>query len=113
MVLKPDLAPSLKQQLKETNLEPEKKSEEIGPKEIAIGTLCKRSCNTSYAGPETDQTVCMYHSGSPIFHEGLKFWSCCLKKTTDFNAFLNQVGCKQGKHLWIKEVCIFLLSLRF
>lgn len=105
VILTPEIAPSLKEQIKETNTEPEQKTKEKDSNEIVIGTLCKRGCNTSYIGPETDQTVCMYHNGSPIFHEGLKFWSCCQKRTTDFNAFLSQVGCTKGTHLWIKEVC--------
>lgn len=85
------------------NMEMVKKPEENQTNEIAIGTLCKRGCNTTYQGPETDLTTCIYHSGSPIFHEGMKFWTCCQKRTTDFNAFLSQVGCTQGKHIWIKE----------
>ena len=38
----------------------------------------------------------------PIFHEGMKFWSCCQRKTSDFTAFLNQEGCTRGKCKWIK-----------
>ena len=44
--------------------------------------------------------VCNFHPGVPIFHEGLKYWTCCTKRTSDFQAFLNQVGCKEGSHLW-------------
>merc|ERR1712029_779834 len=43
---------------------------------------------------------CMYHPGVPIFHEGLKFWTCCMRKTTDFQAFLNQAGCTIGNCKW-------------
>lgn len=39
----------------------------------------------------------------PIFHEGLKFWSCCKRKTTDFEMFLSQIGCTSGHHVWIKS----------
>ena len=42
----------------------------------------------------------MYHPGVPIFHEGLKFWTCCMRKTTDFQAFLNQAGCTIGNCKW-------------
>lgn len=31
---------------------------------------------------------------------GMKFWSCCQKKTTDFEAFTAQPGCTEGEHLW-------------
>ncbi|KOB70692.1 Cysteine and histidine-rich domain-containing protein [Operophtera brumata] len=58
---------------------------------------------TSYEGPHSNQTVCTYHPGVPIFHEGLKFWSCCQKRTTDFNVFLSQPGCTTGSHKWTKE----------
>ena len=33
----------------------------------------------------------------------MKYWSCCQKKTTDFQSFLNQAGCTTDKHRWIKE----------
>ena len=50
-----------------------------------------------------DGSDCKHHPGVPIFHEGLKFWSCCQRRTTDFQSFLNQEGCEIGKHKWIKE----------
>lgn len=43
---------------------------------------------------------CLYHPGCPIFHEGLKYWTCCKKRTTEFDDFLNQKGCETGEHLW-------------
>jgi hypothetical protein len=33
-----------------------------------------------------------------VFHEGLKGWSCCSKKTVDFDEFLQIQGCATGKH---------------
>ena len=38
-----------------------------------------------------------------VFHDGLKFWSCCKRKTTDFNAFLQQIGCTNGKCKWKRD----------
>ncbi|XP_063619241.1 cysteine and histidine-rich domain-containing protein morgana [Cydia splendana] len=71
---------------------------------VTIGTSCKNGgCSTSYEGPQTNDTICTYHPGCPIFHEGLKFWSCCQKRTTDFNVFLSQPGCTTGSHKWTKE----------
>ncbi|CAG9785635.1 unnamed protein product [Diatraea saccharalis] len=71
---------------------------------IAVGTSCKNGgCNISYEGPQTNGTICTYHPGCPVFHEGLKFWSCCQKRTTDFNTFLSQPGCTTGTHKWKKE----------
>ena len=40
---------------------------------------------------------------SPEICLGMKFWSCCQKKTTDFDAFTAQPGCTQGEHLWRNE----------
>jgi hypothetical protein len=56
-----------------------------------------------YTGEESNFQKCIYHEGIPIFHEGMKYWSCCQRKTSDFDNFLNQVGCCEGKHLWFKE----------
>lgn len=47
-----------------------------------------------------NQSPCQYHPGFPVFHEGSKYWSCCQRKTTDFDAFLNQQGCETGDHKW-------------
>ncbi|XP_063286912.1 cysteine and histidine-rich domain-containing protein 1 [Pelobates fuscus] len=76
--------------------------EETG--EIKIGTSCKNGgCLKTFAGPQTNEEVCRYHTGVPIFHEGMKYWSCCKRKTSDFNTFLSQQGCSTGTHLWIKK----------
>ena len=76
---------------------------EDNSEQIAIGTNCyHKSCKTTYNGPETNETPCQYHPGCPIFHEGMKYWSCCQRKTSDFDNFLSQEGCEVGKHLWIK-----------
>ncbi|XP_077448793.1 cysteine and histidine-rich domain-containing protein 1 [Stigmatopora argus] len=72
--------------------------------EVKIGTSCKNGgCTKSYDGPASDSDKCSFHSGFPIFHEGMKYWSCCKKKTSDFNSFLSQVGCTKGQHLWKKK----------
>lgn len=100
--MKPEIAQSLKQALNNV-VEQQPVNISDNSESIPIGTSCKnKGCSVSYEG-EQSQTTCMYHSGQPIFHEGLKYWSCCQKKTTDFNAFLNQIGCERGKHVWIEE----------
>ncbi|XP_061608243.1 cysteine and histidine-rich domain-containing protein 1 [Phyllopteryx taeniolatus] len=72
--------------------------------EVKIGMSCKnRGCTKSYAGPSSDSDACFFHCGFPVFHEGMKYWSCCKKKTSDFNSFLSQVGCTKGQHLWRKK----------
>ncbi|XP_014893033.1 cysteine and histidine-rich domain-containing protein 1 [Poecilia latipinna] len=72
--------------------------------EIKIGTSCKNGgCTKTFEGPSSDSDVCSFHSGVPIFHEGMKYWSCCKRKTSDFNTFLSQEGCTKGAHLWRKK----------
>lgn len=81
------------------------KSNSANENEVQVGQSCKRSsCNGTYKGPQSDEEVCVHHPGVPIFHEGMKYWSCCNKKTTDFGVFLAQPGCTQGNHLWFSKV---------
>ncbi|XP_030648469.1 cysteine and histidine-rich domain-containing protein 1 isoform X2 [Chanos chanos] len=100
------VAPSLKQALEKLKLAEEsavEKKEDDGD-EIKIGTSCKNGgCSKTFSGPESNEEVCMYHAGVPIFHEGMKYWSCCKRKTSDFNTFLSQEGCTRGSHLWRKK----------
>lgn len=71
---------------------------------IPIGTTCKNpGCKQIYEGEFSNSTTCIYHSGIPIFHEGMKYWSCCTRKTTDFETFLEQQGCTTGCHTWVKK----------
>jgi cysteine/histidine-rich domain-containing protein 1 len=72
--------------------------------EIPIGAACvNNSCKTTYNGPETNSTACVHHPGVAIFHEGMKYWSCCKRKTSDFSSFLSQEGCTTGEHKWSKN----------
>ncbi|XP_042190388.1 cysteine and histidine-rich domain-containing protein 1a isoform X1 [Callorhinchus milii] len=103
--LEQKVSPSLRRTLEKLKLStengPERKEEEGD--EVKIGVLCKNTgCNKPFEGPDSNQEVCDSHSGVPIFHEGMKYWSCCKRKTSDFNSFLSQVGCIKGKHMWIK-----------
>ncbi|XP_059123344.1 cysteine and histidine-rich domain-containing protein 1 [Peromyscus eremicus] len=100
------ISASLKQALDKLKLssgnEEEKKEEDSD--EIKIGTSCKNGgCSKTYQGLQSLDEVCVYHSGVPIFHEGMKYWSCCRRKTSDFNTFLAQEGCTRGKHVWTKK----------
>uniref|UniRef100_A0A8B9TDR9 Integrin subunit beta 1 binding protein 2 n=1 Tax=Anas platyrhynchos TaxID=8839 RepID=A0A8B9TDR9_ANAPL len=56
-----------------------------------------------YRGAESNAEVCTFHPGVPVFHEGMKYWSCCGVRTTDFSAFLEQPGCSTGT-LWHKHL---------
>lgn len=105
--MKPELAPSLKQQVFNKKVD-----DSVDSNEIAIGTPCKNGgCQITFQGSQSNDSKCIYHPGYPVFHEGLKFWSCCKKRTTDFQAFLNQVGCEEGNHLWKKEVQFLINQL--
>ncbi|KRT81557.1 hypothetical protein AMK59_5843 [Oryctes borbonicus] len=98
--IEPEIASSVKRDFQS----PTESNTDVHSAEIKIGTSCKnRGCTTIYEGPSSDSGTCTYHPGVPIFHEGLKYWSCCQRRTTDFNAFLNQVGCETGQHVWKKD----------
>jgi len=69
--------------------------------QIKEGEPCKNGgCKLTYPNDDID---CVYHPGVPIFHEGMKYWSCCQRKTSDFTAFLNQAGCTTGQCKWKKD----------
>lgn len=71
---------------------------------IAVGTTCKNSgCTVSYQSEDSKYTECVHHPGVPIFHEGMKYWSCCQRKTSDFSVFVAQKGCETGTHKWKAE----------
>lgn len=81
---------------------------------IPIGTTCKNgACKSSYTGTSIDESPCVHHPGIPIFHEGYKFWSCCQRKTSDFQTFLEQVGCDTGKHKWIGDSNVNKVNCRW
>ncbi len=56
-----------------------------------------------------DQAICRFnHLNFNInivtffsFLSRMKFWSCCERKTSDFNNFLSQEGCTKGSHVWV------------
>uniref|UniRef100_A0A5S6QDN0 CS domain-containing protein n=1 Tax=Trichuris muris TaxID=70415 RepID=A0A5S6QDN0_TRIMR len=64
------------------------------------GARKKLVCQNAGCGQlqEEASSECLYHPGVPVFHEGLKYWSCCQKGTTDFGNFLKQSGCTRGSH---------------
>ena len=90
--------PSLMEQLELTRQSKTESSEE--QKQSCQNGNCKAQKKNG----EVDDSNCVYHSGSAIFHEGLKFWSCCQKKTTDFEEFLKLTGCSMGTHKWVAGI---------
>ncbi|KAE8651755.1 cysteine and histidine-rich domain-containing protein RAR1 isoform X2 [Cucumis sativus] len=65
---------------------------------------CQRiGCNALFTEDDNPEGSCQYHD-SPIFHDGMKEWSCCKKRSHDFSLFLEIPGCKTGKHTTEKPV---------
>ncbi|XP_078077932.1 cysteine and histidine-rich domain-containing protein 1-like isoform X2 [Mustelus asterias] len=107
--LEQKVSSSLKQSLEKLKLTadngPTNKEEDSD--EIKVGTTCKNAgCNKTFLDAGSNEEVCVYHSGVPIFHEGMKYWSCCKRKTSDFNSFIAQGGCAQSKHMWTKATAL-------
>lgn len=64
-----------------------------------MALLCyNRGCGLKFDGQENKEDSCLFHPGVPIFHDALKGWSCCRKRTTDFSEFLSIKGCTRGCH---------------
>lgn len=101
VTLKPTVSSTLLEQIKGLTKAVETA---INEQKIAIGQNCKNnSCKATYNGPSSDEEQCTHHPGVAIFHEGMKYWSCCKKKTSDFSVFLEQPGCTRGKHVWLSD----------
>lgn len=99
------LKQALEKQMQNINLN-DKSSSECATESTAVkvGESCKNSgCKKSYEGPHSNEEECVHHPGFPIFHEGMKYWSCCQRKTSEFSNFLEQEGCETGHHLWVKK----------
>ncbi|CAI0547162.1 unnamed protein product [Linum tenue] len=65
---------------------------------------CQRiGCDATFTEEDNPEGSCQYHD-SPMFHDGMKEWSCCKKKSHDFSLFLEIPGCKTGKHTTEKPV---------
>jgi len=100
VVMKPKIMNSLKTELQRM-AQAEEKKKERGTLEVGW-KCCRSGCSAEYTGPEKNAEFCYYHPGAPVFHEGMKFWSCCERKTSDFTSFLNQVGCEKAEsHQWV------------
>ncbi|KAI8360411.1 chord-domain-containing protein [Mortierella sp. GBAus27b] len=61
-------------------------------------TCTHRGCEKTYDEATNSDTACTFHPQGPIFHEGLKGWSCCSKRVTSFDEFLAIPGCSVGRH---------------
>ena len=52
----------------------------------------------SFVLEENNETACSYHSGEPVFHDLSKYWTCCGKKTFDWDEFMKLPTCAVGPH---------------
>merc|ERR1712136_10234 len=104
--LKTIIAGSLKTEIelrKKKLAEESAQNGDIGGDEVRVGAPCKNNaCDAKYVSEESNNKPCIFHPGTPVFHEGYKFWSCCTKRTSDFDEFLKQVGCETGRHKWMR-----------
>ncbi|KAK4698460.1 hypothetical protein P7C70_g7817, partial [Phenoliferia sp. Uapishka_3] len=93
-------------------------------------TCTRRGCGQDFdPAKDTNEGECTFHPGWPVFHEGLKSWSCCdkinrgppdfltrarctpnghdpalkLAAVTSFDEFLALKGCTTGSHSLEKE----------
>uniref|UniRef100_A0A3Q4BHV9 Uncharacterized protein n=1 Tax=Mola mola TaxID=94237 RepID=A0A3Q4BHV9_MOLML len=64
-----------------------------------MALLCyNKGCGLKFDADKNEDS-CLSHPGVPIFHDALKGWSCCKKRTTDFSEFLSiKQGCTRGRH---------------
>lgn len=60
---------------------------------------CQRiGCDAMFSENNNEEGSCRYHDSGPLFHDGMKKWSCCKQSSHDFSLFLALPGCKKGKH---------------
>lgn len=67
----------------------------------------RKGCGQDFDEGDQNQSVCSFHPGAPVFHEGLKSWSCCSsvsKPVTSFDDFLSIPGCASGSHSTEKPI---------
>lgn len=59
----------------------------------------RKGCGQTFIVKENADGACTYHAGQPVFHDAIKYWSCCdEKKCYDFDEFLAVPGCATGCH---------------
>ncbi|SCZ97747.1 BZ3500_MvSof-1268-A1-R1_Chr4-3g07424 [Microbotryum saponariae] len=70
-------------------------------------TCTRKGCGKTFDESNNTQADCQFHPGAPVFHEGMKSWSCCAttnKPVTAFDEFLALPGCATGTHSSEKPV---------
>ncbi|GAA5977965.1 hypothetical protein JCM10908_004179 [Rhodotorula pacifica] len=67
----------------------------------ALATCTRKGCGKQFDPAENGDAACSFHPGGPVFHEGLKSYSCCSdvnKPVTDFDDFMKIPPCATGSH---------------
>ncbi|CAH7675000.1 diploid state maintenance protein chpA [Phakopsora pachyrhizi] len=64
--------------------------------------ICRRrGCGKEFDESKNEGSNCSFHPGQPVFHEGLKSWSCCKdlnRPVLEFDQFMRIEGCITGSH---------------
>lgn len=59
----------------------------------------RKGCSQTFLVEDNHANACTFHKGQPIFHDAVKYWSCCdSKKCYDFDEFMAVPGCTVGFH---------------
>ncbi|KAF2945149.1 hypothetical protein DAI22_02g196300 [Oryza sativa Japonica Group] len=75
------------------------------PAPASAPARCQRiGCDATFTDDNNPDGSCQYHPSGPMFHDGMKQWSCCKQKSHDFSLFLAIPGCKTGKHTTEKPI---------
>ncbi|KAL6899825.1 hypothetical protein ACP4OV_006483 [Aristida adscensionis] len=84
----------------------------------AAPVRCQRiGCDAMFTDDNNPEGSCRYHPSGvtpwiflsnvffqPVFHDGMKEWSCCKQRSHDFSLFLEIPGCTTGKHTTEKPI---------
>lgn len=65
-----------------------------------LSARCQRKgCGATFLLENNGAHACSYHAGQPVFHDAMKYWSCCAdQKKMDFDDFMAVPGCASGCH---------------
>lgn len=59
----------------------------------------RKGCQMTFNYSENASDACRYHIGQAVFHDTMKYWSCCDgKKCCEFDDFMKVPGCATGYH---------------
>lgn len=81
------------------------KTTEAAKSGSAAPVRCQRiGCDAVFTDDDNREGSCQYHPSAPMFHDGMKEWSCCKQRSHDFSLFLQIPGCTTGKHTTEKPI---------